>query len=69
MPPGTKLPDRIEFIKEKEIKVEEVKEEAKEEDARTESVTNSVGKEAKKEADNIKKEKPVRKKKGKENEA
>ena len=74
MPPGTELPDRIELIKEKESKVEEVKEEVKEEDARTESGiprgdTHSAGKEAKKETDNIKKEKPVRKKKGKENEA
>ncbi|MEK6869007.1 MAG: 30S ribosomal protein S3 [Nanoarchaeota archaeon] len=79
MPPGTKLPDRIELIKEKESKAEvleqssapptvEVKEEAKEEDARTESGTHSVGKEAKK-TDEIKKEKPGRKKKAKENEA
>lgn len=84
MPPGTKLPDRIELIKEKESKVEEVKEEAKdegkkEEDARTSSGTrtesgipqgdtHSVGKEAKK-TDELKKEKSSRKKRAKENEA
>ena len=73
MPPGTKLPDRIELIKEKESKVEEVKEEVKEEDARTESGiprgdTHSAGKEAKKETE-TKKETPSRKKTAKENEA
>ena len=64
MPPGTKLPDRIELIKEKvelikekESKVEEVKEEGKEGE-----------KEAKKETE-TKKETPSRKKTAKENEA
>ena len=58
MPPGTELPDKIELIKEKEVKAEEVKEEAKEE-----------GNEAKKETKEAKKEKSSRKKKAKENEA
>lgn len=54
MPPGTKLPDRIELVKEKEEKVKEVKEEAKEEE-----------KEAKKETKEARKEKPSLKKKTK----
>ena len=64
MPPGTELPDRIELIKEKEGKAEEVKEEAKEQDKEAEKEAKESKAGAKPGiGQGIEKEKPAEKKK------
>ena len=68
MPPGTKLPDKIELIEQKEEKVEEVKEEEKKEVERKET-KDKVKKEAKVEKSKKKTSDQKNKKKVKENES
>ena len=68
MPPGTKLPDKIELIEQKEEKVEEVKEEEKKEVEQKET-KDKVKKEAKVEKSKKKTSDQKNKKKVKENES
>ena len=68
MPPGTKLPDKIELIEQKEEKVEEVKEEEKKEVEQKET-KDKVKKEAKVEKSKKKTSDQKNKKKAKENES
>ena len=68
MPPGTKLPDKIELVEQKEEKVEEVKEEEKKEVEQKET-KDKVKKEAKVEKSKKKTSDQKNKKKVKENES
>jgi len=68
MPPGTKLPDKVELIKQKEEKVSEVKEEEKEE-IKQEETKDEVEKEAKVERSKKKTSDQKNKKKVKESES